>query len=51
VAQGYSSAEIADRLFLSTSTVNTHQRNLRKKFGLKNRFNLVAFALSNGLVE
>ena len=36
VVQGYSSNEIAEKLFLSLWTVNTHRRNLFKKLAFKN---------------
>lgn len=37
LAQGYSNAEIADKLFLSVSTVKTHVSNLYVKLDVKNR--------------
>ena len=43
IAEGFTSAEIADQLFLSELTVNTHRRNLINKLGLKNSAQLVAF--------
>ena len=43
ITQGFTSAEIADQLFLSELTVNTHRRNLIHKLGLKNSAQLVAF--------
>ncbi|GAB2484943.1 response regulator transcription factor [Algoriphagus taiwanensis] len=43
ITQGYTSAEIAEQLFLSELTVNTHRRNLIHKLGLKNSAQLVAF--------
>jgi DNA-binding NarL/FixJ family response regulator len=36
VTQGYTSQEIADKLFLSLLTINTHRRNLLSKLGIKN---------------
>ena len=37
LSQGYSNAEIAERLFLSLSTVKTHMSNLLLKMDVKNR--------------
>ncbi|MFC5190955.1 response regulator [Algoriphagus aquatilis] len=43
IAEGFTSVEIAEKLFLSDLTVNTHRRNLIQKLGLKNSAQLVAF--------
>jgi DNA-binding CsgD family transcriptional regulator len=42
VAEGYTSAEIADKLFLSELTVTTHRRNLIQKLGIKNTAQLIS---------
>lgn len=42
VAEGYTSAEIAEKLFLSELTVTTHRRNLIQKLGIKNTAQLIA---------
>lgn len=42
IAQGYTSSEIADKLFLSLLTVNTHRRNLINKLNLNNTAQLSA---------
>lgn len=41
--------EIAEKLFISTNTVETHRKNLMSKTGAKNGVGLVKFALNNGL--
>jgi len=47
IKDGKSSKEIADILTISETTVNFHRKNLRKKFGLKNRqMNLRSYLLS-----
>ena len=51
IAQEYSNPEIADMLFISIRTVDTHRRNLIEKLGVKNTAGLVRYALKNGLVE
>lgn len=47
IKDGKSSKEIADILTISETTVNFHRKNLRKKFGLKNRqMNLRSYLIS-----
>jgi DNA-binding CsgD family transcriptional regulator len=47
IKDGNSSKEIADILAISETTVNFHRKNLRKKFGLKNRqMNLRSYLIS-----
>jgi len=47
IKYGKSSKEIADILTISETTVNFHRKNLRKKFGLKNRqMNLRSYLIS-----
>lgn len=49
-ANGKSTSEIADSLFISEHTVNTHRRNIYKKLDLKDSKQLVKFAYDVGLV-
>jgi len=51
VCREFSNAEIAERLFLSVSTVETHRKNLIAKLGVNNTVGLVKFALKNKLIE
>ena len=51
IADGLTSKEIADTLFISTRTVDTHRANLMQKLQIKNAAGLVRFALLNGLVK
>lgn len=50
VALGYTNAEIADMLRISARTVETHRTNIMTKLDLKNRAQLVRFALDQGLL-
>ena len=51
IAEELTNHEIADKLFISSRTVDTHRRNLLQKLGVKNTAGLVKFAMQNGLVE
>lgn len=50
-ANGHSSREIADLLFLSPHTVNDYWREIYRRLGAKNRENAVAMALVRGLIR
>ena len=50
VAEGYTSAEIAEKLFLSELTVTTHRRNLVQKLGIKNTAQLIALVGNSKLI-
>jgi two-component system response regulator NreC len=50
VAQGYTNAQAADRLFLSTKTIETYRARLMTKLGLTHRAQLVQCALQMGLL-
>ncbi|SHL59551.1 response regulator [Hymenobacter psychrotolerans] len=50
IAEGLTSAEIADRLFTSKRTIETHRQNIIEKTQAKNTAALIRFAVSNGLV-
>lgn len=45
VAQGKTSSQIADTLFLSVRTVESHRYNVMQKLGIKNAAGLVRYAL------
>ncbi len=48
-ADGLSGGEIAQRLFISPRTVETHRANLMRKLGLRNQKEMVRFAVERGL--
>jgi NarL family two-component system response regulator LiaR len=51
VAQGLSNRQIADRLYISPSTVDFHVSNILGKLGVASRTEAVALAVQHGLVE
>jgi DNA-binding CsgD family transcriptional regulator len=50
MALGMASPQIAEKLFISSTTVDTHRRNIRNKLGLKNNYDAVKFAQAYDLV-
>lgn len=50
IAEGYTNAEIAEKLFLSTATVNTHRKSLLEKFDAKNTAILISKGIKNSLI-
>jgi two-component system, NarL family, response regulator NreC len=50
-AEGYSSAEIGKKLFISPKTVDTYRSRIMEKLGLHHRSELVRFALQQGLLK
>lgn len=51
ICQEFTSSEIAQKLFISDSTVNGHRNNLLLKIGCKNTAGLVLFAVKNELFD
>ena len=51
LAQGYSTHEIANSLFISQYTVRNHIQLIFQKFQVHTRLEAVAFALKNGLLD
>lgn len=50
-AEGFSSSEIGEKLFISPKTVDTYRSRIMEKLGLKHRSELVRFALQTGLLK
>jgi two-component system response regulator NreC len=51
IALGHTNAEIAERLFLSVRTVETHRSHIQQKLRLSTRAELVGYALERGLIS
>jgi two-component system response regulator NreC len=51
VAHGHTAAEIAERLSLSSKTIETYRARGMEKLGLRSRAALVQFALAHGLLS
>jgi DNA-binding NarL/FixJ family response regulator len=50
-AEGYSSTEIGEKLFISPKTVDTYRSRVMEKLGLTRRAELVRVALKGGLLK
>ncbi|HTQ69209.1 MAG TPA: response regulator transcription factor [Solirubrobacteraceae bacterium] len=50
IALGHTNAEIAEQLYLSVRTVETHRSHIQQKLGLSSRAELVGYALDRGLI-
>jgi DNA-binding NarL/FixJ family response regulator len=50
IAQEFSNGEIAEKLFISIRTVDTHRRNLLEKLQVKNTVGLVKYAIEKGII-
>jgi len=50
VAEGYTAREIADMLVISLRTVETHKTNLMKKLNIRNKADLIRFAIRKGII-
>lgn len=50
-AEGFSSTEIGDKLFISPKTVDTYRARVMEKLGLHHRSELVRMAVKSGLLK
>ena len=51
LSDGLTVREIAEHLFISIRTVETHKANIISKLGFKNTVELIRYAIKNGIVE
>ncbi|MCU0471439.1 MAG: response regulator transcription factor [Arcicella sp.] len=51
IAMEYSTNEIADKLFVSVNTIESHRKSLMKKLDVKNVVGLIKFAMRHKLVD
>jgi DNA-binding NarL/FixJ family response regulator len=50
IAEGRNNREVADKLFISVKTVDTHRLHILEKLGLKNTAELVKYAIKNKII-
>lgn len=50
-AEGLSTSAMAEKLFISPRTAETHRTNLMQKLGLQSQTDLVRFAIRRGLIQ
>ena len=51
VAEGYSTKEIGDKIFLSAKTIETHRKNIMNKLEVHNTAGMVRVAVKEGLLD
>ncbi|MFB9864598.1 response regulator [Rufibacter immobilis] len=51
IAEGYTNAEIADKLFASKRTIESHRQHLIEKTKARNTATLIKYALQQGLID
>ena len=51
ITLGYTNAEIAEQLYLSVRTVETHRAHIQQKLRLASRAELVRYALDHKLIQ
>jgi two-component system response regulator NreC len=51
VAEGHTNREIAESLFISVKTVETHKANIMEKLNLHKRAELVRYAIRKGMLQ
>lgn len=49
--KGYSNSKIAKELCVTESTIKAHISNILKKLNLRNRVEVVVYAIKNGFVK
>ncbi len=51
VANGYKNKEIAEKLFISVKTVESHRANIMTKLSIRSAAKLIVYAFKEGLVN
>jgi DNA-binding NarL/FixJ family response regulator len=51
LAEGYSTREISDKLFISVKTVGTHKQHILEKLDLKSNADIIKYALKRGFIQ
>jgi DNA-binding NarL/FixJ family response regulator len=51
IAEAYTNAQIAQTLHMAEKTVESHRANVLRKLGMRDRVELVRYAIKRGLVE
>ncbi|MBO74531.1 MAG: hypothetical protein CMD33_04580 [Flavobacteriales bacterium] len=51
ISEGLTNVQIADKLFLSSHTVNTHRKNIMQKLRVNNTAAMVMYAVKSGFVS
>jgi len=51
IAEAYTNREIAETLHLAEKTVESHRANILRKLGMRDRVELVRYAVRRGLIE
>ncbi|HEY0651507.1 MAG TPA: response regulator transcription factor [Chryseosolibacter sp.] len=51
IADGKTNQEVADELFISIKTVETHKANILEKLGLRNMSELIKYAIKNNIIS
>lgn len=49
--EGQSNQEIADKLFISVRTVESHKTHIMQKLGLKNNVEMIKYAIKNKIID
>jgi len=50
IAEGFTNSQIAEKLFISTRTVDTHRKNIMKKLNIHNVSGLVKYAIKHKII-
>jgi DNA-binding NarL/FixJ family response regulator len=51
IAEGFTSAEIAEKLEISKRTAETHRTNIMRKLGINSQIEIIRMAFRNGLIS